>query len=429
VRIEDIVVRKLLLQKNPGQSLIILAVGFVVLLGFSGLAIDGGILYSDRRHAQNAADSGAMAGALAIIEDKNPVTPRAWSDSYARAADNAYDNDGVRNWVNVYVPPIDGPYVGEPYYVEVRIRSKVDSVFAHFVYTGDLENTVTAIAHAKPAWIEPFIGGQAVVGLAKTGCSVVWAHGSSDAYIDGGGIFVNSDHPDCAFKASGGNDLTVDGGDINVVGGWEISGGSQVDPPPTGGATQIDTPIVDPPTCTNDADRDSATGIITPGNISSFNFPNKPGTGGPWILKTGIYCVTGGFSVNGGITVENDPSEDPMHTGVLIYVESGDVSWNGSATLHLQAMTYDQWQGMLIYQDPSNSSMATINGDSTSTFSGTMFFPSAEVQVNGTGSETGFYSQIVGNTVDMSGNTELNIKYESGLNYAVAHAAQVELTH
>jgi hypothetical protein len=125
---------KLLRRKSQsGQSLIILAVSFVVLLGFSGLAIDGGILYSDRRHAQNAADAGALAGALAILQSGNPI-----STAFARVADNDYDNDGVRNWVEVHNPPIDGPYAGNPYYVQVRIRSKVDSVFAHFVYSGDL---------------------------------------------------------------------------------------------------------------------------------------------------------------------------------------------------------------------------------------------------------------------------------------------------
>jgi hypothetical protein len=401
---------KLLRRKSQsGQSLIILAVSFVVLLGFSGLAIDGGILYSDRRHAQNAADAGALAGALAILQSGNPI-----STAFARVADNDYDNDGVRNWVEVHNPPIDGPYAGNPYYVQVRIRSKVDSVFAHFVYSGDLENTVTAVARAKPATVEPFMSGDAMVGLAKTGCSVVWSHGNNHTEIEGSGIFVNSDHPDCAFKASGSNILDVDTY-IHVVGGFEISGGAIVNPTPLGGFPQIETPVIPPPSCSGSSTQNSGTGVITPGNTADFNFH-----GGSWTLQPGIYCVDGGFSVNSSTTITGH--------NVLIYVKTGDISWNGSATLNLDAPDDGEYANMLIYQDPGNTNMATINGGSGSTFSGTMFIPSAEVQINGTGSADGFHSQVIGNIVDMSGTADLHIIYDANENFSMRNPAQVELT-
>ena len=55
---------KLIKTKNgeEGQVLAFLAVCFVVLLGFAALAIDGGMVFSDRRHAQNAADASSLAG-------------------------------------------------------------------------------------------------------------------------------------------------------------------------------------------------------------------------------------------------------------------------------------------------------------------------------------------------------------------------------
>jgi hypothetical protein len=54
-------------RKNPsesGQAIVLLAISIVVLLGFTALAVDGGMIFSDRRHAQNAADAAALAGAL-----------------------------------------------------------------------------------------------------------------------------------------------------------------------------------------------------------------------------------------------------------------------------------------------------------------------------------------------------------------------------
>jgi uncharacterized membrane protein len=36
----------------------------------AGLAVDGGLVFSDRRHAQNAADTASIAGAMAMIDEK-----------------------------------------------------------------------------------------------------------------------------------------------------------------------------------------------------------------------------------------------------------------------------------------------------------------------------------------------------------------------
>jgi hypothetical protein len=282
------------------------------------------------------------------------------------------------------------------------------------VYSGELENTVTAIAHAKPATIEPFLSGDAMVGLAKTGCAVVWSHGNNDTVIDGSGIFVNSDHPDCAFKASGSSVLDVDTY-IHVAGGFEISGGAIVNPTPQGGFPQIETPIIPLPTCSGSSTQNAGTGVITPGNTSDFNFH-----GGTWTLQPGIYCVDGGFSANASTVLTGH--------NVLIYVRTGDIRWNGGATLNLDAPDDGEYANLLLYQDPANSSQATINGNSASSFSGTMFIPSAEVQVNGTGSASGFHSQVIGNTVDMSGPADMHIIYDASENFSLRDPAQVELT-
>src|SRR5689334_20899575 len=47
-----------------GQALILIALAAVGLFAVTGLAIDGGARFSDRRHAQNAADTAALAAAL-----------------------------------------------------------------------------------------------------------------------------------------------------------------------------------------------------------------------------------------------------------------------------------------------------------------------------------------------------------------------------
>jgi hypothetical protein len=51
-----------------GQVLVIMVFGMVVLLIIAGLAIDGGTVFMERRHAQNAADAAALAGARKLAE-------------------------------------------------------------------------------------------------------------------------------------------------------------------------------------------------------------------------------------------------------------------------------------------------------------------------------------------------------------------------
>ena len=66
-----------------GQALIIIAFAIIGLIGMTGLAVDGGMAFSDRRHAQNAADTAAVAGALAKIDavEANIKVPGTWTDS------------------------------------------------------------------------------------------------------------------------------------------------------------------------------------------------------------------------------------------------------------------------------------------------------------------------------------------------------------
>src|SRR6185503_8867856 len=99
------------IKSERGQALIIFALAAIALFGIVGLAIDGSAKFSDRRHAQNAADSAALAGALAIVNDKTAdvldadgnVIGIEWKlDGLDRALENGYDDNHVTNDVWVY---------------------------------------------------------------------------------------------------------------------------------------------------------------------------------------------------------------------------------------------------------------------------------------------------------------------------------------
>jgi Flp pilus assembly protein TadG len=54
--------------RREGQAVVLAALAFVVLVGATGLALDGANAYNQRRNANNAADAASLAGARALLE-------------------------------------------------------------------------------------------------------------------------------------------------------------------------------------------------------------------------------------------------------------------------------------------------------------------------------------------------------------------------
>ncbi|HXD10504.1 MAG TPA: pilus assembly protein TadG-related protein, partial [Anaerolineales bacterium] len=146
---------------EKGQALIVIALGAVVLFGFAALSIDGSMVFSDRRHAQNAADTAVLDAALAKTRGGD------WnSEGLDRAASNSYNNNGTTNFVYLYNPPIDGNYQGDTQYVQVKITSIVSTRFARIIGVSQITNRVAAVARSVPSSISPMFAGNAVVSLA-----------------------------------------------------------------------------------------------------------------------------------------------------------------------------------------------------------------------------------------------------------------------
>jgi Flp pilus assembly protein TadG len=78
------------LDNQHGQSIVLIAVAMLVLIGMMGLVLDGGFMYFTRRNTQNAADSAAYAGArvFSMRADNSPSsTQLVWDaiNTYATA--------------------------------------------------------------------------------------------------------------------------------------------------------------------------------------------------------------------------------------------------------------------------------------------------------------------------------------------------------
>jgi uncharacterized membrane protein len=163
------------LKEEKGQAMVLLVLAFIVLLGFTALAIDGGMVYSDRRTSQNAADAASLAGAgeagaqirlagaAAIKENWNCAmftSGSVWTAITQAAISSAANNSFTISALSTTPGPSDIDYVyvlcnpktpGPPYLdVQVKIKKQTETSFAHFVYSGPLENQVDAVSRVYP---------------------------------------------------------------------------------------------------------------------------------------------------------------------------------------------------------------------------------------------------------------------------------------
>ena len=101
------------------------AVSFTALLGVTALLVDGGLVLSERRHAQATADAAAMAAASDLYANWNSNAGvdngSAKSSALSVAASNGYANDGTNSTVTINIPPLAGNFIGKAGFVEAIV--------------------------------------------------------------------------------------------------------------------------------------------------------------------------------------------------------------------------------------------------------------------------------------------------------------------
>ena len=107
-------------------------------------------------------------------------------------------------------------------------------------------------------------------------------------------------------------------------------------------------------------------------------------------------------------------------TGVTFYNTTGTggygaITLNGNSQANFSAPTSGALAGILFFQDrsiPSSGASSTINGNSSSTFDGAIYFPTTLLTFNGNSSANG-YSIVVANELILNGNAALGSNYSS----------------
>lgn len=428
-----------------GQTLILIALAVIALVGLTALAVDGGMVFSDRRHSQNASDTAAYAAALARIRS-NPDWKQAGLD---RAASNGYTNDGetivevylCSEWLTISGLPCEAlPAGADPAeYVLVRIKSVVKLYFAPIIRWGEVTNQTSAIVRAAPPKATQWYDGHALVSTME-GCrspgdphDPFTVGGNGTTVVNNSGIFVNS-NCDPAFSDNGNSNLVTTDEGVCVVGGvpTNVTG---VSPYPNGNCgSQVDPDQYQLP---NPEAYCSQQGSITGSNGSYEAWPGSFGTTGnqtfPEVspsgtlkLHRGIYCLYNGFSLNGNWHLTTDLNgngvHDPDSEGVFFYIPDGDVTFNGGSTMEVHAISTVAggfpagFLNYLLYISPSNEAGVTITGDNGSVFTGTILAPTSHCTLDGSGNSFSLDTQIICYDITVTGSGYIDITYNQANN-------------
>jgi len=142
---------------EKGMTYVFVGLGFMAFLSASMLAIDVGMLMTARSQAQNSADSGALAGATALVlDDWNDRTPSGPAVTNALAGATANQVMGAN--VSVTAPDVEflqSPTTGEQSRVKVTVwrsaerGNPVSTLIA--TYFGITSATIGATATAEAA--------------------------------------------------------------------------------------------------------------------------------------------------------------------------------------------------------------------------------------------------------------------------------------
>jgi len=440
--------------QEKGQALIVIALAVVILFGFAALAIDGSRAFSDRRNAQNAADTAALAAALAQVRGKSYTTA-----AQGRATSNSY-TDGINGaTVLVHLCSDTGvtcsglPAGATPSeYIQVKIISVIPMTFARVIGWAQITNVVEAIAHVQSTSGTSSLPSGGMVSLSPNGTAYS-GQGNFSVNVIGSGIFSNS-NSNCSTSFGGNGTIQATSGVTIASGGTQCKSGNVTPPTPVPGSQVPYPPNFSIPaptfTCSGSGSYNSSNKTFYPGNMGQVQL-NGSGT---YTFAPGNYCFSGGVSIDGNVNVvandvnfrianspfqingnssftctntlvygasgsgiEFDGNATNTCTSITFYMQAGSVIWNGNIANKFTAPTSGPYKGLLIYMPYGNKSQLTINGNSGNQLTGSIIAVSSPITINGNSGSSGMNTAIIGYTIAVAGNSNTTINYNPAQQY------------
>jgi Flp pilus assembly protein TadG len=385
-----------LLKSEHGNVIVIAAATMPLMVGAGAVALDTIQLSLWKRQLQRAADSGALAGARALAQQKSATA--------------AVDRDlQLNNQVPLTATrvvenaPTVGAYAGNALAVRVVLTSQQRLPFWQFFTNSAPTLRVSATAarvrdgafcmvsleEGNVAGID--VGGNATLNL---GCGMATNSRAAEAITARGSARITS------------NPITAVGGltrSDHFTGATEFNGYAteQQDP-----FARLPDPVVPPGPCPSLTVQPNETETIAPGCYSGMD------------LKGNVTLQPGTYFVNGG---SFDASSQAVITcnGCTIILSSStaannpssiaSLQINGGAELNMTAPASGPYAGVLFYQDRRAPLLNTmrINGHASGVMEGALYLPRANLTMNGASAMNTQCFQLVARRLTFTGSMNI----------------------
>jgi len=384
------------LRSAEGNIAIISGLLLPALVGFCGLAVETGYWYYRHRDIQAAADIAAFGGAIVLRRggDADEVEDAATADAVTNGWRQAIGT------IDVNTPPTSGAHQ-DNFSVEVLLTENQPRYFTRIFNSSD---TIPISVRAIGSFVDA--GPACFLGLNKANADTIEFWGNATAQFTACNVVSNSLH-DEGFTVGGSANVSMDCA--------QSAGGSDI----TASLTLTDTvkcpgnnvleraePTPDPY-----ADRPEPTipsGACTPTPASQIFVGGIKYCGGN---LTGAVEFTGSSPIifSGNLTIQGNSTA----TGIgvtLFFTNSATIDIRGTVQVTLSAPLTGPYRGMVLYGDDNNPFADNkLNGTSTSTITGAVYFPTTKVSVLGNFSGVDGCMQLVSDTIYFTGSAGFNV--------------------
>jgi|tagenome__1003787_1003787.scaffolds.fasta_scaffold20978556_2 Flp pilus assembly protein TadG len=407
-----------LMRSRRGNVLAIAAATMPLFIAAAGLATDTIQWTLWKRQLQRAADSAAISG----VYNRESNDGRTTGAINGTATDTAVAHDLTVNLHTFYSLKTGFPTISYPAdsgvmtdQVTVTVAIQQPLSFSSLFLTTAPTITATSTAASIPA------GGDACIeALDPNAKNAVYFSGNAAVYMPDCDVFSNSANSNAA-AAKGSAAVTAN--TVGGVGGVASSSNFTVTAyrpysPALADPFSGVTPSSSDMNCTTAAldDKSKASdfstgtncfGSLSVGSNKSLNLDTVLGSG----TKT-IYLNGGSADIKGDLTCT---SCTIVLTNKSASTPIGTFSANASANINITAPTTGTYKGIAIYQDRRASDCNNcnlVNGNSGSIFTGALYFPSQELQYNGTGTTNATCTMFVAKRITFTGNSTTSNKFK-----------------
>jgi len=387
---------------ESGNYLIIGALSMPVLVGMAAFGTEEGMLLHKQKVMQHAADSAAVAAAVAVTAgatDNGTVAAKAVAANYGFIGATIVTANSTR--VTVSSPPTTGAYTSNRAAIQVQIVQPQSRLFSNIWGSSNYPVTVRAVATPQ--------GQPCILALDPTASASYSEQGTANVQLINCAIVDDSTSSSAVSLGGGG---TVSTTFVGVVGG--ISGAQNIT-----------------------ASYGTFTGYhYTSDPYASVNYPSYSGcdkrnyqTSKSATISAGVYCggikLTAGANVTlnpgvyyldgGSLSMEGQTTLTGSGVTIVFTSSSGSgyatASIAGGATLQLTAPTTGSTAGIVFFGDRNEPLGTTyaLTGGNNQYVGGAVYFAKGAVQWSGNSDGNNKCTQIVADTVQLVGNTTLQV--------------------